>query len=65
MDRWEYSWAMIELENGQVGDPNAPLRETINERGWRGWELVSVLDNGETGPNRRYTAFFKRKARES
>lgn len=64
MDRWEYSWAVIEIENGLVGDSNSPRRETINERGWRGWELVSVIDNGEQGEARKYLGFFKRRAKE-
>ena len=64
MTRWKYTWAELDLATGLVGDPDSPVRETINERGARGWELVSVVSNGEEGPNRRYIAFFKRPVEE-
>ncbi len=62
-ERWEFNWAELDIRNGLIGDPNSPHRETINERGARGWELVAVVDNGEVGPGRRYLAFFKRRVR--
>jgi len=58
-NRWEYTWTDLDIETGLVGDPHSPSRETINERGARGWELVSVivLPNGEEP---RVIVFFKR-----
>lgn len=64
-EKWEYQWANLELQTGLVGDPRNPRRETINERGNRGWELVSVVSNGEKGEDRMYVAFFKRPVREA
>ncbi len=63
VDRWEYSWAQLDLENGLVGDPKSPSRETVSERGARGWEMVTVL---AVGPPEalRYIAFFKRRVAE-
>ncbi len=63
-DRWEFTWSELDLENGLVGDPRSPHRETINERGARGWELVSVV----CLPNHahhRVIAFFKRRAADT
>lgn len=58
-DRWEYTWSDLDLDNGLVGDPRSPHRETIGERGARGWELVTVLNVPGTPP--RVVAFFKRR----
>lgn len=57
-DRWEYTWCELDLENGLVGDPRSPTRETIGERGARGWELVTVLNLSDNASHR-YVAFFK------
>jgi len=63
-ERWEFNWAELDVRNGLIGDPAFPHRETINERGARGWELVSVvIDEPEQG-GRRYLAFFKRRVRQ-
>lgn len=63
-ERWEYTWADLDLENGLIGDPRSPHRETIGERGARGWEMVTVLTlPGEPTP--RIVAFFKRRVPES
>jgi len=59
-DRWEYSWCEIDLENGLVGDPRSPRRETINERGSRGWEMVNVVCIPDGSPCRVFV-FFKRR----
>jgi hypothetical protein len=63
-ERWEYTWADLDLENGLIGDPRSPQRETVSERGFRGWELVSVLSlPGPEGP--RVIAFFKRRVADT
>ncbi|MBI3977565.1 MAG: DUF4177 domain-containing protein [Chloroflexi bacterium] len=64
MQRWQYTWAYLDVATGLIGDPAAPSRETVNERGLRGWELVSVVSNGEVGERRTYIAFFKRLAED-
>lgn len=61
-DRWEYTWSDLDLENGLVGDPRSPHRETIGERGARGWEMITVLHL--SGPPPRIIAFFKRRVAE-
>jgi hypothetical protein len=61
IERWEYTWSDIDLDNGLVGDPRSPNRETIGERGARGWELVTVLP--VAGPPTRIVAFFKRRVK--
>jgi hypothetical protein len=61
VDRWEYNWADLDLENGLIGDPRSPRRETISERGARGWEMVGVITL-PGGDNPRVIAFFKRRA---
>lgn len=61
-DRWEYTWGDLDLENGLVGDPLSPHRETIAERGARGWEMISVLNL--PGPPPRVIVFFKRRVVE-
>jgi len=63
-ERWEYTWSDLDLENGLVGDPRSPHRETISERGARGWELVNVicLSSQDSGDRPRIVAFFKRRA---
>lgn len=63
-ERWEYTWSELDLENGLVGDPRSPHRETINERGTRGWEMVSVISPPGQGPGR-VVVFFKRRADEA
>ncbi|MGH2457327.1 MAG: hypothetical protein ACRDIY_00490 [Chloroflexota bacterium] len=63
-ERWEYTWSDLDLENGLVGDPRSPHRETINERGSRGWEMVSVICIPGQTPCR-VIVFFKRPAAES
>lgn len=62
-ERWEYTWADIDLENGLVGDPRSPHRETIGERGSRGWEMVTVLTL-PAEPRPRVVVFFKRRVPE-
>jgi hypothetical protein len=62
-ERWEHTWADLDLETGLVGDPRSPSRETIGERGARGWEMVTVLAiPGTSSP--RIVVFFKRRAVE-
>ena len=63
VDRWEYTWAPLDLENGPVGDPKSPSRETVSERGARGWEMVTVLAVGSADVQR-FIAFFKRRVAE-
>jgi hypothetical protein len=63
-DRWEFTWCDLDLENGLVGDPMSPVRDTVGERGARGWETVTVLDLSGIGV-RRYVAFFKRRVGDS
>jgi hypothetical protein len=63
-DHWEFTWCDIDLENGLVGDPRSPARETMGERGARGWEMVTVLDHSGSGV-RRFVAFFKRRVGDS
>lgn len=60
-DRWEYSWCEMDLTNGLIGDPRSPHRETINERGARGWEMVSVVCIPDSTSCRVFV-FFKRRA---
>ncbi len=60
-EAWEYTWSDLDLENGLVGDPRSPHRETINERGARGWEMVGVICIADQTP-RRVIAFFKRRS---
>jgi len=60
VDRWEYTWSDLDVENGLVGDPRSPHRETIGERGARGWELVTVVGVPGVNPTR-VLAFFKRR----
>jgi hypothetical protein len=60
VERWEYTWAELDLENGLIGDPRSPSRETISERGNRGWELVTALNLGTTEVPR-VVVFFKRR----
>ena len=59
--QWLYTWQPLDLTTGLVGDPRAPRRETINELGARGWELVSViaLPSADGAPPM-CIAFFKR-----
>jgi hypothetical protein len=63
IERWEYTWSDLDLRNGLVGDPRSPNRETIGERGARGWEMVTVLTVPDD-PTTRYVAFFKRRVNE-
>lgn len=63
-ERWEYTWSDLDLENGLVGDPRSPHRETINERGARGWEMVSVVCLPDQTPCR-VVVFFKRRTVET
>ena len=58
-ERWEYTWSDLDLDNGLVGDPRSPHRESIGERGARGWELITVLSVPGQPP--RIVAFFKRR----
>lgn len=62
-DQWEYTWAELDLANGLVGDPRSPHRETIAERGSRGWEMVTVLCLPDSTPCRTIV-FLKRRVRE-
>lgn len=62
-ERWEVTWSELDLANGLVGDPRSPHRETINERGQRGWELVTVICVPDSSPCR-VVAFFKRRVVE-
>ena len=58
---WTYTWQPLDLETGLVGDPRNPRRETINEMGARGWELVSVVAvPADGGQSSTCFAFFKR-----
>jgi hypothetical protein len=59
-DRWEYNWCDLDLENGLVGDPRSPNRETIAERGSRGWEMVTILSIPDS-VQPRFVVFFKRR----
>ncbi len=63
VDQWEYTWADLDLENGLIGDPRSPQRETISERGARGWEMVTVLAL-PSSDGTRVVAFFKRRVVE-
>jgi hypothetical protein len=64
VEHWEFTWCDLDLENGLVGDPRSPHRETINERGARGWEMVSVISLPDRVPPR-VIVFFKRKTSDS
>lgn len=63
--RWLYTWQPLDLTTGLVGDPRNPRRETINELGARGWELVTVIAlpaGNDDSPT--CIAFFKRPSSE-